>query len=404
LTLNAIGTERIRKVWGQGVVAAQVALLVVLLTSAGMFAATLYNLRSLDAGFNADHVLVVKVFTGPAYRGTRALALDEEIYARIGALSGVQSVSRSMDTPPLGDLSFGAGISVPGRSADPDDAPQVYHNFVSPRFFETLGIPLLAGRDFSRSDTEGAPKVVVISDGVARRYFKGEDPLGREIRVGDSTASIVGIVRDVRYSSLRADPPLMVYRSYLQGITRAPADTFLVRTRSTTETLTGSLQAVIRAIAPALPPASVVPLEDQVAAVLVEERMLAALSSAIGVFACILAAVGIYSTAASAVAARRREIGIRIALGAVPGQIARLVLSETFGVISVGLAIGVPAALVAGRAAQDFLSNALFKMSPTDPLILSGSAAAILLMGLLASHVPARRASRIDSVAAIKYE
>ena len=149
-----------------------------------------------------------------------------------------------------------------------------------------------------------------------------------------STASIVGVVKDVRYTSLRADAPLMIYRPYRQE-TSAPADTFLIRTSSATaEALTPFLHAEVRAAAPALPPPSVVSLEDRVAAVLVEERMLAALSSAIGALAAILAAIGIYSTVAAAVARRQREIGIRMALGALPGQVARMVVSEAFGIVA----------------------------------------------------------------------
>jgi ABC-type antimicrobial peptide transport system permease subunit len=299
---------------------------------------------------------------------------------------------------------MGAGMAVPGRPADPADAPQVYHNFVGPRFFETMGIPVLAGRDLQLGDDERAPRCVIISEGVARRYFAGDDPLGRQILVRGAPAAIVGVVKDVRYSSLRADAPLMIYRPYRQEAS-APADSFLIRTSSATAAvLTPFVRAAIRAAAPALPPPSVVNLEDRVAAVLVEERVLAGLSSAIGVLAAILAAIGIYSTVASAVARRQREIGIRMALGAVPGQVARMVVIEAFGIVAGGLAIGVPAALAAAWAARGVLTGILFHLSPTDPLTVSGSAVAILLIASLAAYVPARRASRIDPVAAVRYE
>ena len=340
LKLGGSGANATRNTWGRALVAAQVAMLVLLLASAGLFTRTLQKLRSVDTGFRQDQVLVVRVSTGPAFPEGRKRALYEELYARFGALPTVQSVSMAMDAPG-GDLSMGAGMAVPGRPADLADAPQVYHNFVGPRFFETMGIPVVAGRDFSLSDDERAPKHVVISDGVARRYFGSEDPIGRQIVVGDprcgrcpapAAASIVGVVKDVRYASLRADAPLMIYRPYRQEPS-APADTFLIRTSSTTaEALTQFLQTEVRAAAPALPPPSVVGLEDIVAGMLVEERMLAALSSAIGALAAILAAIGIYSTVAAAVARRQREIGIRMALGALPGQIARMVVSETSGI------------------------------------------------------------------------
>jgi ABC-type antimicrobial peptide transport system permease subunit len=186
--------------------------------------------------------------------------------------------------------------------------------------------------------------------------------------------------------------------------TKASANTFLIRTSGRAEALTPFLRAEIRAAAPAVPPPSIVSLEDRVAAVLVEERMLAALSSAIGVLAAILAAIGIYSMVAAAVARRQREIGIRMALGAVPGQVAWKVVTETFGVVAGGLAIGVPAALAAALAARGVLAGVLFELSPTDPLILVCSTVAILAIASLAAYVPARRASRIDPVAAVKYE
>ncbi|MGH9371286.1 MAG: FtsX-like permease family protein [Vicinamibacterales bacterium] len=195
----------------------------------------------------------------------------------------------------------------------------------------------------------------------------------------------------------------MIYRPYLQE-TGAPANTFLIRTSMTAEALTPFLRAEIRAAAPALPPPSIVSLEDRVAAVLVEERMLAALSTAIGALAAILAAIGIYSTVAAAVARRQREIGIRMALGALPGQVARMVVSEAFGIVAGGLVIGVPATIATALAARAVLSGVLFELSPMDPVILSGSTVAILLMASLAAYVPARRASRVDPVAALKYE
>ena len=210
-------------------------------------------------------------------------------------------------------------------------------------------------------------------------------------------------MKDVRYASLRADAPLMIYRPYGQE-TGAPANTFVIRTSSVTgEALTPLLRAEIRAAAPTLPPPSVVSLEDRVAGVLVEERMLAVISNAIGALAAILAAIGIYSTVAAAVTRRQREIGIRMAVGALPGQVARMVVSEAFAVVAAGLAIGVPAAIAIAMAARALLDGVLFELSPTDPLILSSSAVAILLIASFAAYGPARQASRIDPVAAIKH-
>jgi predicted permease len=405
LKLSAPGADATRNTWGRAMVAAQIALLVLLLTSAGLFTRTLQKLRSVDAGFNQDHVLVVKVSTGPSYRGASARSLYEELNARFNALPAVRSVSMTMDTPLGGDPSMsGTGITVLGRPADTEEVPRVYHNLVGPRFFETMGIPVLAGRDFEAGDDERASKVVVVSESVARRYFRGGDPLGRQILFRDVPASIVGVVKDVRYTSLRADAPLVTYRPYKQE-TMAPADTFVIRTSSASpEALIPSLRAELHALAPSLPPPSVVSLEDQVAAAMVQERMLAALSGAIGLLAAMLAAIGIYSTVAATVARRQREIGVRMAMGALPGQVARMMVADTFGIVAGGMVIGAAAALVAGQAARGVLAGVLFELSPTDPVILSGATAAILFIASLAAYVPARRASRIDPVAAIKYE
>jgi predicted permease len=412
LRRSASGADRTRHVWGRTMVAAQVALLVLLLTSAGLFARSLQKLQAVDVGFRQDEVLVVNVSPSPAYRGESVRALYNELYARIGALRAIQSVSASMDVPG-GDLSMAAGMSVPGRPADAADAPQVYHNFVGPRFFETMGIPVLAGRDFTIADDERAPRSVVVSESVVRRYFPDDNPLGRQILVGDprcqrcptpGMASIVGVVKDVRYSSLRAAAPLMIYRPFRQE-TSAPAGAFLIRTSlATSEALTSAVRAEIRRAAPGLPPPSIVSLDDRVAAIVTEERMLATLSSAIGTLAAILAAVGVYSTVASAVARRQREIGVRIALGALPNQVARMVVSEAFAIVAAGLALGVPAALAAALAARSLLAGVLFDLSPTDPLILVSSTVAILFIACLAAYLPARRAARIDPVASLKYE
>ena len=399
-------------VWARALVSAQVALLVLLLASAGLFTRTLQKLRAVDAGFRQDQVFVVSVSTGPAYPDARKRALYEELLTRFGGLPGVQSVSMSMDSPG-GELSMGAGMAVPGRPADGDDPPTVFHNFVGPRFFETMGIPVLAGRDFTLGDDAGAPKHVVVDEGVARRYFGDDDPIGRQIIAGDprcarcppaATATIIGVVKNVRYSSLRTDAPLMIYRPYRQQ-PGAPVNTFLIRTSSgDVDALGPLLHAEVRAAAPALPRPSVVSLDDTVAGVLVEERLLAALSTAIGALAAMLAASGIYSIVAATVRRRQRELGIRMALGARPGRVAVMVVGEALAIVGTGLAIGIPAAIMTALVARSMLAGVLFELSPTDPLAFSSAAAAILLIAGLAAYVPARRASRIDPVAAIKYE
>jgi len=218
------------------------------------------------------------------------------------------------------------------------------------------------------------------------------------------TATIGGVAKDVRYSSLRRAAPLMLYRPHRQ-VSDAPAGAFLIRTSAADPAaIAPSLHAAIRAAAPALPLPSIVTFDDRVAGMLVEERMLATLSTALGILAAILASIGIYSAVASMVAVRQREIGIRMALGAPPRHAVRMVVGEAIAIVASGRAAGVPAAIAAGWAARGFLDRLLFQLSPTDPMILAGAAATILAIASLAAYSPARRASRIDPVAAIKYE
>ena len=403
LKRNTAGGEASLKAWGRTMVGVQVAVLVLLLTAAGLFGRTLQNLHSVDAGFRQDQVLAVTMSTGPTYRGADASALFEELSGRFSALPGVQSVTMAMDTPGAG-MSMGGAIGLPGRPADPDDTTVVWRNFVGARFFATMGIPVLAGRDIESADDERAPRRVVISESVGRRYFGSADPIGREILVSGTAASIVGVVKDVRYESLRADAPLVIYFPARQQGTAASANTFLIRTSSTSAALSPFVHAAIRAAAPALPLPAVISLNDRIAGVLVEERMLAALSGAIAALGAILAAIGIYTTVASAVTRRRREIGIRIALGALPGQVARLAVGEAVGIVGGGLAIGILLAVAAAVAARGLLSGVLFELSSTDPRIVSTAAGAILTIAALAAYVPVWRASRIDPVAAIKSE
>ncbi len=402
LQQNRGGVDRTRTVWGRTMVVAQVALLVLLLTSAGLFVRTLQKLRLVDTGFHQESVLVVSISTGPAYRGATARALYEDLDERLGALPGVQSVTVTMDTPLGGDPSMSSsGITVLGRAPAPDE-PRIFHNFVGPRFFETMGIPVIAGRDFTAEDDERAPKRVVVSESLARRYFPGEDPLGRQILFAGSAATIVGVVKDVRFTNLRGVAPLFTYRASRQDPT-APANTFLIRTAATSvEFLTPSLRAAIHAAAPTLPPPAIVKMEDQVAAALLEERMLAALSSAFGVLAAILAAIGIHSMSAALVAHRRREIGIRMALGAAPGQMARMVIRDVCTVVGLGITIGVPIAVAGGLAARVLLAQALFEVSSSDPFILVTSVLSILLVASVAAYVPAHRAARIDPIISVK--
>jgi predicted permease len=386
-----------RPAWARSIVVVQIALLVVLLTAAGLFARTLHKLQLVDAGFRPQDVLVLNVS-----RPGTAPTFYEDLVARFAALPAVASVSHAMDAPPATEMSMTSSIAVPGRPAEGEQAPPVHFNFVSPGFFKTMGIELTAGRDFEERDAARLSNRVIVSENLARRYFRSEDPLGRDVLVRGQVATIVGVARNVRYTSLRAEAPMVAYLPAMPAA--AHTRTFLIRTSGASTALAPLLQQEVRKARPGAPPATIQSVEDQVAGAMIEERMLAALSGAIGVLAAVLASVGIYATLAATVARRRREIGLRMALGARPGQVSSMIVREVALMCAAGLAIGIPAAIAAGRAAAGLLDRFLFELAPGDPLILTAASAAILGIALLAAYVPARRAARIDPLAAVKYE
>jgi len=398
---RTIGAGRNRVL--NAIVVSQIALLMLLLSGAGLFARTLVKLHGVDAGFQKDDVLLLSL-----RRGDRSVY--QNLYARLSALPGVHAVTLSVDTPLQGELSYGSTISVPGQPPAADDAPPVYHNHVGPRFFETLRIPLVAGRDFTERDNEAAASVVVISESVARQYFRGGDALGKQIVLGTATsprgqvpATVVGVAKDVRFTTLRDAGPQMVYRPYLQSKSIG-ALTFCIRTDDEPERLMSLLEREVRAVIPDRPIFQVRPLAEQVNAALVEERTLAALSGFFGVTAAVLACVGLYGTVAHSVARRTREIGIRIALGAQPGRVARMVLRESFALVGWGLAVGVPAAMAAAYASSSLIADLLFELKPTDPSALTLAAAGVLIVSGFAAFVPAHRAARVDPISALRAE
>jgi predicted permease len=400
---SARGVVGARNRWAESMVILQVALSLLLLSSAALFMRTLHNLHIVDAGFRKDHVLLLSVRPGASgYRGARASALCKELYTRFSSAPGVQAVTFSMDTP-LGGLSYAAGLSVPGRPAKNDDKSQVYFNNVGPRFFETLGIPIVSGRDFNDHDGERALEAAIISESLAKEYFPDENPLGRQVLAGGKSVEIVGVARDTRYEGLRQPGQQMIY-TYFQGSGGIGELTFCIRTAGNPLNLVPLLRRETRAVAQNLPLHSVSTLEQRVDGALVRERMLATLSSFFGVLAVVLASVGLYGTLAYAVVQRTREIGVRMALGAKPGAVLRLVFSAAMRLIFSGLALGIPLAWVAARLGSSLVSGLLFGLKPTDPLAIALATLLLLAVAGLAGYLPARRASKVDPMVALRYE
>jgi predicted permease len=402
------GDTRFWRLFGKGLVAAQVALSVLLVTAAVVFLNHLSRLRNLDLGFRSDHVLLVAL--NPArsgYKRQQLAAPYQELLARLQAIPGVRSASICACTPIQG---CGASrfLTVEGFTERPEDRRWTSLSWVAPRYFETLGIPLIAGRDFSFSDA-GRSRVAIVSESMARHYFPGENPIGKRVAIDrdrrtgnwygdDQPYEIVGVVGDAKYIELREPaPPTMYFNMFQDG---QLAHQFVLRTSVAPTSIAGQVRPIVRDVLKTVPVTKVITLSDQVDAAIVPERLMATLSEFFGSLGAVLAGIGLYGLLAYTVARRTNEIGVRTALGASPGDICRLVLGDALGMVCAGLVGG--ALMVIGcrplalRLVQDL------ELHSAGPLFLGG--AVIVAVALLASYAPARRATKVDPLVALRYE
>jgi macrolide transport system ATP-binding/permease protein len=398
---------------GQVLVASQVALCVVVMTAAGLLVRTLQNLKTLDAGFRKDNVLLFNVDTAAVgFPAAQRLGFYTDLLERLKGRPGVLSASLSRRSP----LDFSAEvrrIEVPGYQTKPGQG--VSTNVVTPEYFPTFGIGLLRGRPFSAQDRVDTPAVAIVSDSMARLYFGEVNPVGRSLFLGGGKLrrplTVVGVVQDLRQERLRLEqPPRMVYTPLAQGslnvngvpetLQRATAE---VRTTDDARTLR-ALAASVRDEARALNKTAVVSyvrtMDEQLDAALIQEGVLATLSTAFGALALLLASVGLYGVLSYNVARRSREIGIRLALGAARATVLRGVLRETTVLSLTGIAIGLAIAFAVTKAVSTFL----FGLTPRDPMTLAATAAILLLTTGIAGYLPARRAASVDPMRALRTE
>jgi len=401
------GKRGLRWGLGRGLVTTQVALSLLLLVGAGLFVRTLTNLEHVNAGFNERNLLLFGIDpTQDGYKGQRLADFYQELARRLQALPGVQSVSFS------GVTLVGGGVNIRKtqiqgyvpKSGDETDGVTAHSNGVGPKFFETLGIPLVLGRAVSEGDTARAPKVGVINEQFARQFLGGGNPIGRRFGFGDRSTSgdieIVGVVGDAKYERLRDEVPATIYTPCLQEVESLGPMHFEVRTAGNPMELGSAVRRVAQDMDHNLALYQVRSQVEQINQTLFQERLFSRLSSLFAVLAALLACVGIYGTMAFAVTRRTREIGVRMALGASSGEIAEMILRETLVPVSVGIAIGLVVALAGTR----LISGLLYGLKPTDPLSV---AVAVLFMGAaaaLAGYTPARRAAQVDPMVALRCE
>jgi predicted permease len=382
-------------------VAVQTGMCVLLLSVASYFLRGLASARGVDPGFSAAGVIDVNLDLDLLPKGTERAPIFESVVRRTSAMPGVQSASLAAVIP-LGGSNMETAVLPEGAQAPTRrDQRYVYFNVVGPRFFATLRTPLVAGREFLETDRAGAPRVAVINETAARRLWPDADPIGKRFHWGSlegPLVQVVGIARDANYVMPGEAPKTTVYVPFAQ---EARGEMILViRTAGDVATTRRAVWSMLRELAPALPPASVVSMSDDMAITLLPVRAGAVLLGAFGLLALVLATAGIYGVASYSVASRTREIGVRAALGATRAMILRMVLGESAARVIGGLVVGLLAALGVGFA----LSRILYGVEPFDPVVLGGVVSTISVIALVGTFAPARRAARADPVVAMRTE
>jgi putative ABC transport system permease protein len=389
-------------------VATEFSLALVLLVGSVLLIRSFVRLQEVNPGFNSDHLLTAEITLPSAlYRDDKALiAFWDEFLRRTNGLPGVKSVSLTISLPP-DQLALTNPFTAEGQSYDKSRPLQLAEEMaVSPGYFSTLGVPILAGRDFNDADRSTALDPIVISRTLADKYFPGRDPIGRHLQTGDPrpeapTETIIGVVGDVKYSGLDARPAPQAYKIYASGWAGFCRRMFVVvRTEAEPGTVAGGLRTELASLDHNLPLANLMTMRERMGDSVGEQRFRTLLLGSFAGFALVLACLGLYAVMSFSVGQRTREIGIRIALGGRPREILALVIRQALVLSAIGMVVGLIAALVLTRAMRALL----FEVTPADPMSFAISLGLLAGVAALASYIPARRATRIDPLVALRYE
>jgi predicted permease len=374
-----------------GLVVLQVCLSFMLLVGAGLLLESLEKIRSTNPGFTTTRVVGTGVsLVAAGYDAPRARIFQDELMDRLTALPGVESAAFAAVTP-LGYQSFSTtAIAVDGYELSPNEQPEVEYNQVSPDYFTVLGIPLSSGREFVRTDDEKSPLVAIVNRTMMERYWGGQNPIGRRLQVKGQSATVVGVVADSKYESIRENPKPFFYVPLRQVFVREPD--LYIRTTQPLHSVMAAVSAEVRALDENLAMYEMNTLQEQVDRSTSPELIAVTLVSILGGLALLLAAVGLYGVMSYAVAQSSRELGLRMALGAGAGNLLRLVISRGLRLTTVGVLFGAVAALAVTR----FLGQLLYKVNPHDPVVFALALAVMTTIAIFACLLPAWRASRTD--------
>jgi predicted permease len=380
----------------------QIAISMALLVIAGLFTKSLMNVSRVELGLKADNLVTFGISPElNAYTPERSRILFEQLEDRLAAVPGVTGVTASL-VPVLSGSNWGNDVAVEGFPSGPDVDSNSRFNEIGAGYFRTMGIPLIAGREFTRADALGGAKVAIVNEAFAKKFNLGRDAVGKRMALGGGVkldTEIVGLVQDAKYSQVKGTIPPVYFAPYRQDDSVGQI-TFYVRTAVDPSQIMASVPKVVAGLDPNLPVENLRTLEEQARQSVFVDRFISTQSAAFAALATLLAAIGLYGVLAYTVAQRTREIGLRMALGAAPARVRAMVMRQVAIMTTIGGAIGLTAAVWVSRGAQSLL----YEMEGHDPLVLGGSAVVLTLVALGAGFIPAVRASRVDPMRALRYE